>query len=64
MTDFVRRTGRSTVTMLLRVLAEPAEDGRLVGHAEVVDTGELVPVHSTDDVVALARRLASGTHHR
>lgn len=56
--DFVHRTGRSTVTMLLRVVADRAEDGQLVGHAEVVDTGEVVAVHGADDVVALARRLA------
>lgn len=57
--DFVYRTGRSTVTVLLRVLADRAEDGQLVGHAEVVDTGEVVAVHGADDVIALAMRLAT-----
>ncbi len=58
MADFVQRTGRSTVTLVLRLLARPAEEGELVGHAEVVDTGEMVALHDVDELVALVRRLA------
>ncbi len=56
--DFVQRTGRSTVTLMLRLLSRPAEDGAIVGHAEIVDTGEVVSVHGVDDLLALVRRLA------
>jgi hypothetical protein len=59
--DFLQRTGRSTFTVLLRVLTEPAEDGRVVGHAEVIDTGEVVTLHCIDDLVTLVQRLATRT---
>jgi hypothetical protein len=59
MSEFVQRTGRTTVTLLLRLLAAPGEDGHLVGHAEVVDTGELVPLRDLDDLVHLVERLSS-----
>lgn len=58
MADFLHRTGRSTVTVMLRLLSCPAGSGEIVGHAEVVDTGETVPLHHVDDLVALVRRLA------
>ena len=56
--DFVQRTGRSTVTLMLRLLSRSAEDGAIVGHAEIVDTGEVVAVQDVDDLLALVRRLA------
>jgi hypothetical protein len=56
--DFVQRTGRTTVTLMLRLLARPAADGDIVGHAEVVDTGEVVPLHDVDDLRDLVQRLA------
>lgn len=43
---------------MLRLLSRPAEDGDIVGHAEIVDTGEVVAVHDVDDLLALVRRLA------
>lgn len=58
MADFVQRSGRSTVTLMLRLLSRPAESGEIVGHAEIVDTGEIVAVHDVDDLVTLVRRLA------
>lgn len=58
MADFVHRTGRSTVTVMLRLLSRPAENGEIVGHAEIVDTGETVPLHDVADLIALVRRLA------
>lgn len=58
MADFVHRSGRSTVTLMLRLLSRSAEDGEIVGHAEVIDTGEVVAVQDVDDLVALVRRLA------
>jgi DNA-binding winged helix-turn-helix (wHTH) protein len=56
--DFVQRSGRSTVTLMLRLLSRSAESGEIVGHAEIVDTGEIVAVHDVDDLVTLVRRLA------
>lgn len=58
MADFVHRSGRSTVTLMLRLLSRSAEDGEIVGHAEVIDTGEVVAVQDIDDLLALVRRLA------
>lgn len=58
MTDFVDRSGRTTITVLLRLRARSAEDGQMVGHAEVVDTGETVPVRSVEDLRVLLQRLA------
>lgn len=58
MADFVHRSGRSTVTLMLRLLSRSAEDGEIVGHAEVIDTGEVVAVQDVDDLLALVRRLA------
>lgn len=58
MADFVQRSGRSTVTLMLRLLTRSAEDGDIVGHAEIVDTGEVVAVLDVNDLLALVRRLA------
>lgn len=58
MADFAHRSGRSTVTLMLRLLSRSAEDGEIVGHAEVIDTGEVVAVQDVDDLLALVRRLA------
>lgn len=58
MADFVHRSGRSTVTVMLRLLSRSAEEGEIVGHAEVIDTGEVVAVQDVDDLLALVRRLA------
>ena len=43
---------------LALVLSRSAEDGEIVGHAEVIDTGEVVAVQDVDDLLALVRRLA------
>lgn len=58
MADFVQRSGRSTVTLMLRLLTRSAEEGDIVGHAEIVDTGEVVAVLDVNDLLALVRRLA------
>jgi hypothetical protein len=49
---------RATIGLVLRVLAEQAEAGFLVGQVEVVDTGEIVDLHTSDELLALVRRLA------
>jgi hypothetical protein len=49
---------RSPISLVLRVLREPAADGRLVGQAEVVGTGEMVTVQESSELLALVRRLA------
>ena len=58
MSDFVDRTGRGTVTLLLRCLTRSGEAGQLVGHAEVVDTGEIVAIHDSTELIALILRLS------
>ncbi len=47
----------SSVAVVLRLLTDPAGSGQLVGQAEVVDTGELVRIRETGDLVELVRRL-------
>jgi hypothetical protein len=51
-------TSRSTVSLVVRLLTEPAEEGRLVGHAEVVDTGEVVRVRDAADLTRLVQEVA------
>lgn len=46
------------MTLMLRLLSRPAESGEIIGHAEIVDTGEIVAIHDVDDLVTLVRRLA------
>jgi hypothetical protein len=48
----------STISIVLRVLSEPAGEGRLVGQAEVVETGEIVPLAAHDELLRLVRRLS------
>jgi hypothetical protein len=43
------------VTVVLRLLPGPLESGEIVGHAQLVATGETVPVRSVSDLVGLAR---------
>jgi len=51
----------STLGVVLRVLPGPAADGRLVGEAEVVATGERITIRAVEDLVALLSRLASSS---
>jgi hypothetical protein len=53
------RTSPSNVSLVLRLRTEPASHGEIVGHAEVVDTGEVVPVHGHDDLLALVCRVGA-----
>ena len=46
------------VTLVIRLLAAEAIDGHIVGHAEVVSSGEVVPICDGDDLQRLAQRLA------
>jgi len=48
----------SPVSVVLRLLPGPASDGRVVGEAEVVSTGERVAIRAVEDLVRLACRLA------
>ena len=43
------------ITMILRVLPGPLADSQLVGHAELVATGESVPFRGMAELIALAR---------
>ncbi|MCU1368773.1 MAG: hypothetical protein JWL72_3899 [Ilumatobacteraceae bacterium] len=49
------------ITVVIRLLVEAANEGRLVGHAEVVRSGEVVSITSAHDLERLARRLADLT---
>lgn len=50
--------GHSTISLVLRLLSAPAAEGRLVGQVEVVETGELVSLHASEELADLACRLA------
>ena len=50
---------RRSISLVLRLLRGPAGDGRLVGQAEVVGTGELVSVQEPAELLELVRRLAA-----
>jgi hypothetical protein len=43
-------------TLLLRVLPRQGSVGRLVGHAEVVETGEVVAIADAADLADLVER--------
>ncbi len=46
-----------SVSVLLRLVSETAAEGRLAGHAEVVDTGETTAFKDQDEMVAFLRRV-------
>ena len=50
---------KRVVSVMLRCLPDPAADGLVVGQAEVVDTGEQVPIRQVSDLVAMLQRLAN-----
>ena len=58
-------TGPSTrpVTVIVRALPAAARSGRIAGLVEVVDTGDVVPVADTAELVALILRLARDADH-
>jgi len=47
------------LTIVCHLLVEPALEGRVVGHLEVVNTGETVAITSVEDLTALIGRVAS-----
>lgn len=46
------------LTLVCHLLAEPASTGRVVGHIEVVTTGEVVPVTDVTELQALLIRVS------
>jgi hypothetical protein len=58
-TDFRQRTRRTTIPLLLRLLADEAGNGEIVGQAEVIDTGEVVPLCELRDLLQLLVRLGA-----
>ena len=44
---------------MLRLLPSQGIDGRLVGQAVVVDSGEIVPIADQADLVSLVHRLST-----
>lgn len=47
------------LTLVCHLLVEPAVEGRLVGHVEIVNTGETASITSVADLVVLVERLGS-----
>lgn len=47
------------VTLVVRLLAAEALEGHIVGHAEVVRSGEVVPICDGYELELLAQRLAA-----
>jgi hypothetical protein len=47
----------SNVSLVVRLLTAAADRGELIGHAEVVDSGEVVLLRNADDLAALVRRI-------
>lgn len=52
------------VTLVVRLLAAEAIEGHIVGHAEVVRSGEIVPICDGRELEQLAKRLAAETLSR
>ena len=50
------------MSVLLSVIATAALRAEVIGHAQVVDTGELVVVRSSSELALLLQRLASAAH--
>jgi hypothetical protein len=47
------------LTVVLRAVPSAAIEGRLAGRAEIVDTGESVPIRNVGDLMDLLVRLAT-----
>ena len=59
MPDTRARRRTRPLTIVCHLLVEPALEGRVVGHIEVVNTGETVAVTSTEELLALLGRIAN-----
>jgi hypothetical protein len=57
--DTSARRRTRPLTIVCHLLVEPALDGRVVGHVEIVNTGETVSVISVSELVTLIARAAS-----
>lgn len=51
------------IGLVLRLVAEHASAGDVVGQVEVIDTGELVAVRSVAELQALITRLSLAPEH-
>jgi hypothetical protein len=47
------------LTIVCHLLVDQAVEGHLVGHVEIVNTGDTVPITSVDELVAVIERAAS-----
>lgn len=52
------RRAHRPFSVLLRLLPEHGTEGRIVGHAEVVATSEVVAIGAEVDLIELIRRLS------
>ena len=59
MPDTRARRRTRPLTIVCHLLVEPALEGRVVGHLEVVNTGETVAITSVEDLTALIGRVAN-----
>ena len=46
------------LTIIVRAVPHAAAEGRVVGHVEIVDSGDIVPIADVGELVDLLRRLA------
>jgi hypothetical protein len=57
--DTSARRRTRPLTIVCHLLVDAATDGRVVGHVEIVNTGESVPITNVDELVALVTRAAA-----
>ncbi|MEA2622128.1 MAG: hypothetical protein QOH61_1038 [Chloroflexota bacterium] len=52
------------VSILLRLVADALGEGRVAGHAEVVDTGEIAAFKDQEEMLAILQRASLGVTAR
>lgn len=50
-----------TIAVLLRLISGPQAQGRVVGHAEIVDTGERQAFKDEAEMLAILERVSSAS---
>jgi hypothetical protein len=56
--DTTARRRTRPLTIVCHLLVEPATEGRVVGHVEIVNTGDAVAVTSVAELVEVIARFA------
>jgi hypothetical protein len=50
------RRRQRPLTIVCHLMADAAAEGRIVGHVDVVNTGDAVAIKSIEDLIALVER--------